>query len=64
VSTIKVAIDFHIPDGILVKKQTITGCEVPYKSITIGDLTDKIRETEAYLSRIMGMEVHINTASE
>jgi hypothetical protein len=63
-STIKVAIDFHIREGFLIKKQTVIGFEVPYTSITIGDLNDKIRETEAYLSRIMGMEVHINTASE
>jgi hypothetical protein len=63
-STIKVAIDFHIREGFLIKKQTVVGYEVLYTSITIGDLNDKIRETEAYLSRIMGMEVHINTASE
>ena len=42
----------------------IEGTEVPFESLTVGDLTDRIAEVEAYLSRITGMEVKIETASE
>ena len=40
------------------------GVEVPYENLTIGDLTDRIAECEAYLSRITGLVVKIETGSE
>jgi hypothetical protein len=42
----------------------IVGIEVPYEALTVGDLTDRIAETEAHLSRITGLEVKIETAME
>lgn len=43
---------------------TIEGEEVDYSCLTIGDMTRRIEETEAHLSRITGMEVKIQTGSE
>lgn len=40
----------------------VEGLEVQYDKITIGDLTDRIAETEAHLSRITGLVVKIETA--
>lgn len=45
-------------------RTVITGLEVPFDALTIGDLTDRITETEVYLSRIMGLMVKIETAVE
>lgn len=42
----------------------VEGLEVPFSALTLGDLTDRISETEAHLSRILGLTVKIETASE
>ncbi len=42
----------------------VEGIEVPFEALTVGDLTDRIAETEAYLSRITGLDVRIETAAE
>ncbi len=60
--TIKVNIVFVDPRGL--KNAELRGLEVPYDKITLGDLTDKIAETEAHLSRIMGLVVKIETGAE
>jgi hypothetical protein len=59
-SSIKINISFN--DGGYVK--WIYGTEVPYERLTVGDLTDRIAETEAHLSRITGLEVKIETGAE
>jgi hypothetical protein len=69
--TIKVRIVFHDPNirdtpadwGKRVSS-VVEGNEVPYDKITLGDLTDKITETEAHLSRITGLVVRIETGAE
>lgn len=58
--TIKVRITFKSRG----RSWSVPGAEVPFTSLTVGDMTDHVQETEAYLSRITGMEVHIETASE
>jgi hypothetical protein len=55
--TIKVRITFS--DGR--HSRSVPGHEVPFTSLTVGDMTDKVAETEAYLSRIMGLVVKIET---
>ena len=42
----------------------IEGLEVPFEALTLGDLTDRIAETEAHLSRILGLTVKIETGAE
>lgn len=40
---------------------SVPGQEVPFEHLTVGDLTEKIAETEAYLSRLTGLTVKITT---
>lgn len=63
--SIKVRIVFTHPITHLHGKRcVIAGLEVQYSRLTLGDLTNRIEETEAHLSRITGMVVKIETASE
>jgi hypothetical protein len=59
-SSIKVQVKFTLG----MSRHTIHGVEVLYDKLTIGDLTDRIAETEAHLSRITGLEVKIETDVE
>ena len=58
--TIKVRITFRDNK----RSWSVPGNEVPFLNLTVGDMTDKIAECEAYLSRITGLVVKIETASE
>ena len=58
---IKVKLTFSHHDF---RRDEVQGLEVPFEALTVGDLTDRIAETEAHLSRITGLEVHIETATE
>jgi hypothetical protein len=40
----------------------VQGLEVPFENL--GEIIDQIAETEAYLSRITGLQVRIETGSE
>ena len=68
--TIKVRITFKDfgTDGFprLSRDQDIvvSGLEVPFSALTFGDMTMRIAETEAHLSRITGLVVKIETAAE
>ena len=63
--TIKISIHFADPSGESPDhRAVIHGREVSYSAIAIGDLTDKIAETEAHLSRITGLVVKIETGEE
>ena len=65
--TIKVCITFtsdNMQLGDCKRRQEISGLEVPLEALTLGDLTDRIAETEAYLSRITGLVVKIETGAE
>jgi hypothetical protein len=65
--TIKVRIVFRQPTDNDCMRSTpiiVKGIEVPFTSLTVDDLTHRIAETEAHLSRIMGLTVKIETASE
>ena len=69
--SIKVRIRFTGVDDTMDRKLgdyrhtvTVTGNEVQYDKLTIGDVTSRIEETEAHLKRITGLEVKIETASE
>lgn len=42
----------------------VTGVEVPLSVFKVGDLTDRIRETEEHLSRLTGLTVRIETDTE
>lgn len=60
--TIKLKITFYDRREGHIKERVVQGLEVPYEKLTLGDLTDKIRETEEYLSRVTGLAVKIETA--
>lgn len=66
--TIKVRITFSQSNDTLDCRSGIRyavhGFEVPYEHLTIGDLTDRIAETEEHLSRITGLAVKIETGEE
>jgi hypothetical protein len=65
--TIKVKVTFTSSDlqlGDRKRRQVISGVEVPFTSLTVDDLTHRIRETEAHLSRITGLTVKIETGAE
>ena len=64
--TIKVRISFKTDVAGWCSNGTVyvSGLEVPFEALTLGDLTDRIAETEAHLSRITGLVVKIETASE
>mgnify|MGYP001560855395 CR=1 FL=1 len=56
--TIKVKLLFTDPNR---EPAVIHGIEVPFEALTVRDLTDRIAETEAPLSRITGLAVRIET---
>ena len=67
--TIKVKITFYemssdSPRAVGIITNVVQDLEVPFSALTLGDLTDRIAECEAYLSRITGLQVRIETASE
>lgn len=50
---------------LVIDKQQIVGKEVPYARLTVGDMQeDKLKDTEEYLSRILGRSVKIETGPE
>jgi hypothetical protein len=55
--TIKVRITFK-GNG---RSWSVPGREVPFVSLTVGDMTDRVKETEEYLKRLTGLEVRIET---
>ena len=60
-ATIKAKITFHDPDG---EKTEIVGREVMFRILQLGDVTDRMAETEEHLARIMGLVVRIETGIE
>lgn len=58
---IKAKIIFAHPGGTI---DAISGVEVPLEAFKVGDLTDRVRETEEHLSRLTGLVVRIEMASE
>ena len=42
----------------------VQGLEVPFEKLTLDEIIDQTAETEAYLSRITGLQVRIETGSE
>lgn len=64
--TIKVRITFTpvANRSRLNREVVVNSLEVPFEMLTVGDLTDRITETEAYLSRILGMVAKIETGAE
>jgi hypothetical protein len=58
--TIKVRITFR--DGR--RSWSVPGNEVPFTSLTVGDMTSEVSRCEEYLKRITGLEVRIETAGE
>lgn len=43
---------------------TVHGHPMPFGGFRVGDVTDRIIETEQYLERLTGLRVHIQTAQE
>lgn len=40
---------------------SVPGLEVPFDGLSVGDVTNRVAETEAYLSRLTGLKVTIDT---
>ena len=56
--TLKFKLTFKLGPEIIA---TVEGRERPMDALNVGDITQRIIETEQYLERLTGLRVHIET---
>ena len=51
-------------DAVGLTAHRIKGEDVPFSNFVVGDLTDRAHATEDFLTRLLGMQVKIETGDE
>ena len=58
--TVRYKLTFKLGSEIVA---TVEGRERPMDALNVGDITQRVIDTEAYLERLTGLRVHIETGN-